>query len=247
MKTIIIDDDQTAISYLADRLEQYDFINVCGTANTKEQALELIKSQNPDIIFLDIETQGSTDFDLLDRINKATDNKCKTIIYTGHSQHMLSAFRNSAYDYLIKPADQLELDTIMQRLRNENGATETENSVIKSKNNNKLLFYTNAVDFRLVQIGDIGLFRYNHELRVWEVILVGRKEPIRLKRSTNNETLLAIDSRFVQISQRCIININYLQEVNNNICQLLPPFDTIDDIKIGRMYRKKLIERFSSF
>ena len=47
--------------------------------------------------------------------------------------------------------------------------------------------------------------------------------------------------------QMAYSGINYLQEVNNNICQLLPPFDTIDDIKIGRMYRKKLIERFSSF
>ena len=48
------------------------------------------------------------------------------------------------------------------------------------------------------------------------------------------------------MSQRYVININYLLEVNDNKCQFYPPFDKIDYVKVGRLFRKKLIERFCS-
>ena len=73
-----------------------------------------------------------------------------------------------------------------------------------------------------------------------------RKEPIKLKRNANNETLLAIDPRFIQVSQKFIININYLLEVKDNMCKLFPPFDKVDYVKVGRLFKKKLIERFNT-
>ena len=111
---------------------------------------------------------------------------------------------------------------------------------------NPLLFYTNSIDFRLVHTRDIGLFQYNHENRVWEVIVAGHPTPIKLRRNVNNETLLTIDDRFVQVSQKYVININYLIEVNDNVCRFYPPFDKIDYVKVGRLFRRKLTERFCS-
>ena len=43
-----------------------------------------------------------------------------------------------------------------------------------------------------------------------------------------------------------IVNINYLIEVVDNVCHFYPPFDEIDYVKVGRLYRKKLIDRFLS-
>ena len=40
--------------------------------------------------------------------------------------------------------------------------------------------------------------------------------------------------------------MNYLMEVSDNSCRFFPPFDTIDDVKVGRFYRRKLVERFSA-
>lgn len=247
MKTIIIDDDASAVDLLVENLKQYEDIEIAGIASIGKQGIELIKSEKPDIIFLDIELPDMSGLEFLDHVSETTDNKFKTIIYTGHSSYMLPAFRNQAFDFLMKPVDPNELETVLQRLymyRSEQN--DNDNTLIKNKDNDKILFYTNSVDFRLVNIRDIGLFQYNHELRVWEVILASKKEPIRMKRNTNNEILLAIDPRFIQVSQRYIININYLLEVTDNICHLYPPFDKIDYIKIGRLFRRKLIERFST-
>jgi hypothetical protein len=69
---------------------------------------------------------------------------------------------------------------------------------------------------------------------------------VRLKRTLKSEELLDFDSQFVQVSQRCIINMNYLIEVVDNVCHFYPPFETLTHVKVGRFYRRKLIERFSS-
>ncbi len=95
-------------------------------------------------------------------------------------------------------------------------------------------------------ISDVALFSYNHDQRVWEVTVAGQAEPVRLKRSINNEQLVMLDNRFIQVSQRHIININYLKGVSEGICRLYPPFDKIDNVKIGRTFRKNLTERFST-
>ena len=58
--------------------------------------------------------------------------------------------------------------------------------------------------------------------------------------------LLGIDDSFVQVSQKFIININYLLEVCDNICRFYPPFEDIDYVKVGRFFRRKLISRYNA-
>lgn len=252
MKVLIIDDETPATLVLAEKLGKYDYIDLCGTACSGDIGLKLIKEVQPEILFLDVELPDMSGIDFLKKMREISTKPCHVIMYTAHSDYMLSSFRNNAFDYLMKPIDEKELDTVLSRITTEKKSAGTPDVIThndandKNSNEEKLLFYTNTVDFRLVHLRDIGLFQYNHEQRVWEAVVACRKEPIKLKRNANNETLLAIDNRFVQVSQKYIVNINYLLEVNDNICSLYPPFDKIDYIKVGRLYRKKLIERFNS-
>lgn len=247
MKTIIIDDDTKSIKTLAEKLKKYDGLKYVGEATTGEKGLALIKSEEPEVVFLDVELPDMSGLDFLEQMNSVAKGWCRIVMYTGHESYMLSSFRNNAFDFLLKPVDDNELEQVVQRLYTSRGSGKqgTDGTgLVRQPNEDKLLFYTNSVDFRLVHIRDIGLFQYNHVSRVWEVVVAGRKEPIRLKRNANNESLLAVDPRFIQVSQRYIININYLFEVNDNICHLYPPFDKITYIKVGRLFRKKLIDKF---
>ena len=174
---------------------------------------------------------------------------------------MLSAFRNKAFDYLMKPINDTELRTIIRRIcldsSTEQQHTQHTTTVptaptiigdgIARRNDGKYIVYTNAIDFRLVDINDIGFFAYNSDLRVWEVTLAGEKRPIRLKRNINSDMLLALNDTLVRVSQKHIINIAYLMEVADNTCHFYPPFDALQEVKVGRLFRKKLIDRFSSF
>lgn len=248
MKAIIVDDCTTSIETLADKLKKYEGITLVGTATNGTIGLNLAREVTPELVFLDIELPDMSGVEFLEQIKRAQPERCRVIMYTGHPQYMLPAFRNKAFDYLMKPVNDSELDEIINRVfTDDNTLHQTEqDGIIKQNDENKLLFYTNSIDFRLVHTRDIGLFQYNHENRVWEVVIAGSKTPIKLKRNVNNETLLAIDSRFIQVSQRFVININYLLEVNDNVCRFYPPFDKINYVKVGRLFRKKLIDRFCS-
>lgn len=185
-------------------------------------------------------------------------------MYTAYDEYILTAFRKQAFDVLLKPINPQELDTIVRRLEKE-AEKEAEKELEAEKEaekeaervvgagvknapvaNGKLLFYTNSVDFRLVDKENVCLFQYNHEVRCWEVVVADNRKPIRLKRSVKSTDLLALAPHFMQVNQKFIVNINYLIEVVDNVCHFYPPFDEIDYVKVGRLYRKKLIDRFLS-
>ncbi len=265
MKIVIVDDEKKAVKALADKLKKYDGTNLVGVAYNGMDGLALLGEQRPDLLFLDVELPDISGLEFLERIEGMTDGRCRVVMYTAHGRYMLPAFRNKAFDYLMKPIDDSELRTILRRAcidrrpnvpmteplahPSENNSTmETlNNDGIAKRNDGKYLVYTNAVDFRLVDIRDIGLFTYNHDLRVWEVTVSGQPEPIRLKRNVNSDMILALNEALVRVSQKHIINLGYLIEVADNTCHFYPPFDKLEDVKVGRFFRKKLIDRFSSF
>ncbi len=254
MTTIIIDDNTQAAQILADKLLAYNDIEVAGIAANGKDGLTLIEQHHPDLLFLDIELPDISGLDFLERINYRGDQHCRIIMYTAYGHYMLPAFRNHAFDFITKPLDDAELRTVIRRacltpppaVQQQTCAPTTEDGDIEPGKDGKLLLYTNTMDFRLVDVRDIGIFSYNHELRLWEVYVSGSATPVRLKRAVNSDALLAIDPNLVRVSQRHIINITYLIEVTDNVCRFYPPFDKIDDVRVGRFYRKKLIDRFCS-
>lgn len=258
MTIIIVDDEPAAVKALTDKLNKYDGTQIVGVANNGADGLKLLREQRPDIMFLDIELPDISGIEFLENIEGITDEKCRTVMYTAHGRYMLPAFRNKAFDYLLKPIDDNELRTILRRACINHRPNQPAGSSTKTTDNSyadsitkrsdgKYLIYTNTLDFRLIDIRDIGVFAYNHELRVWEVTIADREEPIRLKRNVNSDIILALNDTLVRVSQKHIINISYLMEVTDNTCRLYPPFDKIDDIKVGRFFRKNLINRFSGF
>lgn len=265
MNIVIVDDEKSCVKALADKLNEYDDTNLVGVAYNGMDGLKLMSEQNPDLMFLDIELPDISGIEFLERIESISDGRCRVVMYTAHGRYMLPAFRNKAFDYLMKPIDDAELRTILRRAcidrrpnvpqsasvkmqDDTNPALEALNSDgIAKRNDGKFLIYTNSVDFLLVDIRDIGVFTYNHELRTWEVTVSGRKDPIRLKRNVNSDMIMELDDTLVRVSQKHIINMGCLIEVADNTCHFYPPFEKLDDVKVGRFFRKKLIDRFSSF
>jgi two-component system, LytTR family, response regulator len=251
MNAVIIDDDKVAIKALQDRLKKFPDFTVVGTATTGKAGLECLAKKRPDLIFLDIEMPDMSGITFLEQM-KASSNNCCVVIYSSYEDYMLEAFRKDAFDYLHKPIDDEELDTVLDHVfehRDDLTAPPANSENAKDPmvlSNEKFLFYTNAVDFRVVHIKDIGLFVYNRTRRMWEVVVAGKKDYIPLKRSVTCNMIMELDPHFLQVHQSYIINLNYLIEVVDNTCHFYPPFDKITDVHVGRFFRHKLIEKFSS-
>ena len=264
MNIVIVDDDRKAGDMLAEKLSHYDDTNIKGIAINGVDGMRLVMETQPDLLFLDIELPDISGIEFLERIDECSNGNCRVVMYTAHDRFMLSAFRNKAFDYLMKPIDDNELRGILRRACIERqththisgSATDTPNcdtteildqDGVARRNDGKFLFYTNNTDFRLVDIRDVGVFAYNHDTRIWELTVCGLSEPIKLKRSVNSDMILALNDSLIRVSQKQIINMDYLMEVADNTCRFFPPFNFIADVKVGRQCRKKLIERFSGF
>lgn len=87
-------------------------IKIAGADISIEEAdgvasgLEAIRQLEPDIVFLDIEMEDGTGFDLLQQLSTP---KFQLIFTTAHNQYAIQAFRFSALDYLLKPINPDEL------------------------------------------------------------------------------------------------------------------------------------------
>ncbi len=107
MKVVIIDDKGTNINTLKALLKDYcPDVTVVGTATEVETGYHCIQDRRPDIVFLDIELNDESGFDL---IHKFHNPFFEVIFTTAYSQYAIEAFKLEALDYLLKPIDINEL------------------------------------------------------------------------------------------------------------------------------------------
>lgn len=113
VKALIVEDNVFMATVLHDLLrQQATDMAVLDIANTGKKALQLIASQKPDVVFLDIELPDMTGFELLQQVD---DINFQTIFTTSHSHYAIKAFRFNALDYLIKPINENELNEAIKR------------------------------------------------------------------------------------------------------------------------------------
>lgn len=107
MKALIVDDIPQARKTLMLDLDTYcpDVI-VKGEANGVVEAVKFLNRNQVDLVFLDIQMEDGSGFDILDMLPEINFN---IIFITANDGHALRAFRYSAVDYLLKPVDPDEL------------------------------------------------------------------------------------------------------------------------------------------
>lgn len=105
LKAIIVDEERLARVNLRRLLEPFSEIELAGEANSCESAIELIRLNNPQLIFLDIQLQGETGFDLLDFI----DSSIKIIFVTAYDEKSIQVLNVKDVSYLPKPVNPLRL------------------------------------------------------------------------------------------------------------------------------------------
>lgn len=253
VRVIIIDDDPMAVNGLQDVLQAYDWIEVTGTAFTPEEGGQLIEILRPELIFLDIELNGSTGLDLLDELNAIQGEIPKVIFYTAYPRYMLNALRMQVFDFLLKPVDVSELSLILERYRLYRGGTapllhgkdevQYSSAALPLRTPRSMTVSTVTNERLVVSPSDIVYFKYDQMRKLWEVILKNMKRYM-LRRHTTAETLLSLSDQFVRTHKTYIVNTGYLAKISDNECELIPPFNRITEIKISRTYRRGLLDCF---
>ncbi len=101
LKTIIVEDEKTSREILRNYLAKYcPNVEVVGEAPNIDEALVLIRNNDLDLVFLDVEMPYGNAFDLLDKL---TDITFETVFVTAYKEYAIDALNSHASYYLLKP------------------------------------------------------------------------------------------------------------------------------------------------
>ncbi len=132
LRALIVDDEELARRGLEIRLERFDDIEICGQACNGREALEAVRSQAPDLLFLDVQMPGMDGFEVLRRLSGSA--MPEIIFVTAYDEFALRAFEANALDYLLKPINDERLNEAIERARkhcDERLADEHRNKLLK--------------------------------------------------------------------------------------------------------------------
>ena len=128
IRTLIVDDEKLAIQGLQLRLEPYSDVEIIGTCANGREAIRAIKTEKPDLVFLDIQMPGFDGFSVVKGVMEL--EPPLFVFVTAYEEHAIRAFEANAVNYLMKPVDDDKLadtlDRVRTRLAEKRSAEEAE-------------------------------------------------------------------------------------------------------------------------
>lgn len=244
-RVVIVDDDDVSLENLDFSLRKDTRFQVEGVARNGKQGKKVITKVRPDLLFLDVEMPDMTGMELLQDIRDSISWNMKVVFYTAYDKYMIQAIRESAFDYLLKPFEEQDLQDILERFIRQK---EADSRIVPYAGTplhagQTFIVFTPTNDMRALRPAEIGFFRYCSERKQWEVIL-SQQPPLVLRRGMTAEQIIQYSPCFVQIHQSYIINIDYLMIIKDSKCLLYPPFDKLDELLVSKKYKKELQDRF---
>lgn len=209
MKTIIIEDEEQAISALLSEIYRHcPHLDIAGTAGTVEDGVTLIKSMSPELVFMDIQLADGLGFSILEA-SKTSD--FKVIFTTAFSQYAIKAIKFSALDYLLKPINGEELKAAVAKASASKSANTSQiENFIKNQNllnpNKKIALQTSQGIF-LHELQSI--VRCNADGNYTSIYFTNGKKLLIAKPLKEFEDMLC-SFGFERIHHSHIINLNHL-------------------------------------
>src|SRR5688572_4491647 len=148
IRTVVIEDEDHSRKMLMGMLREHcRAINVVGSADSVTTGLTTISEQKPELVFLDIELQSETSFEILEKLPEIN---FELVFTTAFDHYALKAIKFCAIDYLLKPIDLNELRVAVAKAEkrlnreylNKNLEVLINNIKSNSQNNHKIALST---------------------------------------------------------------------------------------------------------
>jgi two-component system, LytTR family, response regulator len=115
IRAILVDDEKLAIQGLQLRLEAHPDVEIIDTCLNGREAIRSIKTNKPDLVFLDIQMPGFDGFSVVQGLMEV--EPPLFVFVTAYSDHAIRAFEAQATDYLMKPVEPERLADSLERVR----------------------------------------------------------------------------------------------------------------------------------
>ena len=260
IRTLLVDDEKLAIQGLQLRLEPYAEVEVIGTCSNGREAIRAIKTEKPDLVFLDIQMPGFDGFSVVKGVMEI--EPPLFVFVTAYEEHAIRAFEANAVNYLMKPVDEDKLadtlDRVRTRLAEKRSAEEAKKlqdvlaEIAPDAIENMPAEDENAGRYeRMINIKDRGqIFRVDvetieHIEAAGDYMCIYTGDNSLILRETMKDLERRLDPRvFQRVHRSTIVNLDQVRQVKphtNGECFLV--LDSGAEVKVSRSYRD-VVARF---
>jgi len=206
LNAIVIDDVENARKTLIQDLQDYcpDVI-IAGEAEGVISGAKLIKEVKPDLVFLDIQMNDGSGFDLLEILPEIN---FKLIFTTGSDAYAIKAFRFSAVDYLLKPIDP---DQLQQAVNKTSAGTEINFKTLKKNlaDGHHILALNSQEKINVVKVNEIVRCEASGS---YTLFFMNDGEQILVTRTLKEFDSILGESGFIRVHQSHLVNIDFVRE-----------------------------------
>ncbi len=206
IKALLIDDEALARNELKFMLNDFPQIQVVGEAANADEALDMVDTLKPDLLFLDISMPEKNGFDFLEELTHSPE----VIFVTAYDRYAIKAFETNALDYILKPVKQERLQQAIEK-----ASKQIEERIARAGNNNltgnSQVFIKDGDKCYFVRIADIFLLESAGN---YVKVYFENKKPLLHKSLNLLEEKLPQDM-FFRVNRQQMINLNYIQNIES--------------------------------
>jgi DNA-binding LytR/AlgR family response regulator len=234
LQCLALDDEPHALKILEAYAENTPFLNMKLSTNSVWEAMDLLKTRQVDLLFLDIQMDDLTGLQLLDLVGP----KCPVILTTAYSEYALKGYEYQVVDYLLKP---FSFDRFLRAVsRVKEAQDKSDHSPVvpapKISRSSEAIFVKGDAKHKYHQIR-LDSIRFVEGLKNYVRFNCTDQKVITLQNLKDILDDLPTE-RFIRIHKSYIVNLDFVQQVEGNLIR-------IDDqsIPIGGSYRTAFFER----
>ncbi|WP_411030750.1 LytR/AlgR family response regulator transcription factor [Spongiimicrobium sp. 3-5] len=214
LRAVIVEDEKHSRETLKNLLEEFcTDVSVVATAATVNEAVATITNTDPDVVFLDIELQTGTGFDVLMQLPNI---HFEVIFTTAFEQYAIKAVKFSSLDYLLKPIDLEELQSAVEKARvkknqdvyKEQLETLMQNLRQEKPKLNKICLATSD-GFEFINVADIVYCKANGSYT--NFVLKDKTQLLVSKHLKEYEGLL-LEQFFMRVHNSFLINLKQVKK-----------------------------------
>lgn len=213
IRSIIIDDEPNNVENLQTIIATYcPGIDVVATASSTSEGIAVVKADQPDLVFLDIQMPGASGFEVLKAFPKIY---FEVIFITAHDQYGIQAIKFSALDYLLKPIDIIEFKAAIEKAKEKINAKKQNHNIenlleyIKSgQHDSPKIALPTLSEIRYIKVNTI--VRCEAENNYTTFFLDGGEQILVCKTLKEYDELLQ-PHRFIRTHQSHLVNLQFVK------------------------------------
>ncbi len=230
IRCIIIDDEKAAIAVLTRFVERMPEMELVGVSTNPLTGLELIKTEKPHVVFLDIQMEKKDGIELAKEIGQMT----KIVFCTAYFEYAAQSYDLNAVDYLLKPVEFARFKIAVQKVNDAITGHSTPVEAIKD-------------DYILVKHGDRGKLQ---KIDIDDIVYIQAMNNYVSFHCPPQKTLAYLSLKeleyrlpscgFIRVHKSYIVSVKYIKAVDNN--EIIMKRED-KRIPIGANYKESFLEK----